>query len=342
MRRVLIEPSRRVFANIEDLGPGQWFFPDIPPSQMGQLWSTIGLDSEIGEKLQRFAQIDPQTGFTVVRPPASLVRNLKPEVRLRLHKLLSTCEANVAQRHPFSFRGKRFSDWFVSSGLSSEVVGIVRPFVFRQGNRLMFTDLELVWPLIQDPEERLRLLRALRRESSFVLHLQLPRSVDMDALTTYWGGHGRDEHVDTVLHSFQKSVGEIDVLYLLPVFARSRLYTYPAVPRPGERRPDCHWTAFNFLRDRPDERFFDYEYTLRYAREQCERVVGPPALGDIYCMLTDEGKMIHSCVHVAGNIVFTKNGIGHRMPYLLETLEAVVDHYEAQGATRVLLIRPPA
>jgi len=46
--------------------------------------------------------------------------------------------------------------------------------------------------------------------------------------------------------------GTVSMLYFLPPFARSRLYTYPLPSQPGDPVLDCHWSTFNFSSIEPD------------------------------------------------------------------------------------------
>ena len=54
---------------------------------------------------------------------------------------------------------------------------------------------------------------------------------------------------------------------------------------------------------------------------------GTPALGDIVMLLRPGGRGVHSCVYVADDIVFTKNGPSFSTPWQLARLESVIEFY---------------
>ena len=56
-------------------------------------------------------------------------------------------------------------------------------------------------------------------------------------------------------------------------------------------------------------------------------VGGAPAFGDIIVMLERGGQVVHSCVYIADNIVFTKNGASFSTPWQFARLENVAAFY---------------
>jgi hypothetical protein len=79
-------------------------------------------------------------------------------------------------------------------------------------------------------------------------------------LVRYWGRGGRERQVRPLLESLaQFRRGQsIDIVHLLPAFARRLLYTYPRPAHDGhDVLRDCHWSSLNFFADQPDDQLLN-------------------------------------------------------------------------------------
>jgi hypothetical protein len=114
--------------------------------------------------------------------------------------------------------------------------------------------------------------------------------------------------------------GICPVLYVLPPFARQRLYTFPLPPAAGEPEPNCHWSTFNFFNVKPDDRFFDSAECDRYLGENYYKIVQPGVYGDLVLFFTDKDIVRHSAVYLADDLVFTKNGNNYVTPWIIMRL----------------------
>ena len=66
----------------------------------------------------------------------------------------------------------------------------------------------------------------------------------------------------------------VNISYLMPTFARLRLYTYPdSWNDPDTSKQDCFFTTMNFFNETPDTNFFDAGYSEMWQR--AEAVAGP-------------------------------------------------------------------
>jgi hypothetical protein len=59
-------------------------------------------------------------------------------------------------------------------------------------------------------------------------------------------------------------------------------------------------------------------------------VQSDPRYGDLVLFLTPNEHLIHSAVYLADNIVYTKNGGTSLHPWMLSTVEDLVDQYSFQ------------
>ena len=115
-------------------------------------------------------------------------------------------------------------------------------------------------------------------------------------------------------------------------FARSLLYTYPSPADPGSQSfLDCHWTTLNFFNATPDRQFEDINIVSATFKRDYHPITGQAALGDVLLLVNAAGTVLHSCVHVADDIVFTKNGASSSAPWILMTLADVVAYYPSDG-----------
>jgi len=85
--------------------------------------------------------------------------------------------------------------------------------------------------------------------------------------------------------------------------------------------------SLNFFKDVPDERFADIDIVKQTLLKDYYPVPGELTLGDILVLIRPDGVVVHSCVYIADNIVFTKNGPSFSVPWVLASLDAVVAFY---------------
>src|SRR5690606_10465098 len=123
-----------------------------------------------------------------------------------------------------------------------------------------FADAAIVRAEIPDGGERQKLAKTLLRQPTMLVRLSVGDSAQVPGLVEYWGRGGRATDVRPLLESVAGASqgGEIDVVHLLPAFARNRLYRYPRLTAGDLEKPalaNCLWTALNFFRPEPDDRF---------------------------------------------------------------------------------------
>ncbi len=137
----------------------------------------------------------------------------------------------------------------------------------------------------------------------------------------------------------------MNVSYFLPPVPRLLIYTYPdpaakTTPRP----PDCFWTGMNFFSDVPDNRFFDSSEIKATLRRDYTKVPTANAFGDIITLneslnSSNEIKVLHMCVHIANDIVFTKNGAEMMQPWVLMRLNDMMLQYPSERPIKTYVYR---
>ena len=91
------------------------------------------------------------------------------------------------------------------------------------------------------------------------------------------------------------------------------------------------WTSLNFFRDPPDPKFGEADYILEKLKTEYYQVKTDPRFGDIVMFTTPDLKFIHSAVYLADNIVFTRNGDNPRNPWMLSTIDDLLDIYSIKN-----------
>ena len=140
-----------------------------------------------------------------------------------------------------------------------------------------------------------------------------------------------------------KSVAEapgaeyLDIIHMLPPLPRKLLYSYPPLELAKHgRMPDCHWSSLNFFNYEPREYYIDTRLAASHVLENFEPIEGPYRFGDVLFFL--EGPTLqafHSCVVIADDIVFTKNGDNAANPWVLSHLEDLRQVYLSGNGGRV-------
>jgi len=328
---IMIEPPEAVIPVGDSIAqPPLWTFKGYSDNALQALWQEAGLSPAQQRSLNDPAARRNDASAIVIKPRPEDVLGLSPTARGKIYSALAEFPENPAQRDPFRFRADSINDWFELSELPPETIALTQRLLYQNGSLMFFSDQDIVLPLIGTTAERVRFLKAVSRKSALLLQLRVEPGADAAALARYWGRGRRAKDLEPLLASLTRRPlgGSLDVVHLLPRFARSLLYTFPLPSdNPIDQSLDCHWTSFNFYQEEPDERFSDIAFVKQTLASNYYPVAGEPQLGDIILLLQPGGVVVHSCVFVADDIVFTKNGPGYSVPWLLARLGSVTEFY---------------
>ncbi len=308
-----------------------WHFQDFSHDDLETLLRQTGLDAGRREEILQTAREDPAIHGIVAAPPRDLVRSLSPSERARIYLVLARCSRNDRQQNAFRFFGSSPEDWFVGARISEETRALVRPFIYSRGGFLYFADIDLIGDEVQGPEKR-RLHKVLFREMTLLVKLRVPAGANTDAIAEYWGRGGRRTDIRPLIESIT-GISEgypIDVVHLIPLFARQHLYRYPAVTLADLSKPDfmnCFWTALNFFSDRPDDRFLDLKFVIDSLRRDYYLVHDEFGLGDLVIFSDRSGNPYHAAAYLADGLVFGKNGNSTLSPWIILPLERIKGYY---------------
>jgi hypothetical protein len=328
-----------------DTTPGSkiaWVFPGMSLGQVKELLKSSGLGGEqLASALTPENVVDEADAVTV-KPGEALLFGLTPEVRAKLYNALAKWPQNKFMNSPYHLPGN-FEEMAKRSGVSDEIVALVGKLTYQNCGIRFFSDPELVLSKIASRDDQLLLLKALTYQTAVLARLHLDEKSDIDKIVGYWASVPgvRDKDVRPLLDSVARTQGggTISLLYLLPKFARERLYTFPMPTQTGDTQMDCHWTALNFLNETPDNRLQDSAFASQYIKENFYQIGKPSKPGDVLFILDSSGEVIHSAVYIAGDIVFTKNGVNYAQPWILMRTKDLMDVYTRDQAPTVLHYR---
>lgn len=342
--RINIEPTEEIaWAEERSFGPTSWFFDGQTRAQVMLLSTNLGLTPNLCAELQEQASWTPEPDGVLVLPSSNLVWTLSADVRARLYSVLARSQRNELQVWPFVYRQGGFDEWFGRSGLSEATIALVKQVVYQRGVALCVADAPALCARIPDPAERHRLIKTLARTSALLMKVRVRPDTDVAALAAYWGQGWHVKEIEPLLASLTRVPASItlDVAHLLPPFARKRLNSFPTPFVPGQRAPDCYWSAWNFFNDPPDDRYYDDAVWRQELQQNCT-LVEQPTFGDLVFLTRPDGVPVHCAVFIADDVVFTKNGANRHQPWKLMKMDDMLARYSTDYPLRVAVFRPKA
>jgi hypothetical protein len=309
----------------------EWNFVGIADAEIIRLINSVDLPALIRDQLLDSKKWRRHDKIVTLLPSTETLLSLPPAAREAIYRALAQWSDNPFHQEPERVAGGNVREWLQRAALPEEVLATIEKISYRRGNNLVFADVPLVLRMVKTEEERLKIRKALSRTPTLVAHLRLTPETNISALVDYWGSGSRTRDIAPFLESAatNPAINSIDLIHLLPMTARRHLYTYPSTShgRSGYY-PDCHWTSLNFRNFEPLDRLADPVYATAYVLENYTKVQAPYRYGDVLFFMDGKtGNAIHSCVFVADDIVFTKNGRSPTQPWVLMKLDDLVAYY---------------
>jgi hypothetical protein len=317
-------------------GPYRWYFPGTSPELLRAFLSSSGLTPDQVARLESTVERDQRIAGLTLKPDLDLLRSLSPDVRARLYLQLAKSSLNGDQANSFRFFGTSSNAWLGNTVISAQTRQLIEPLIYRDGDIMHFADAEIVHRQIADKQELQLLAKALLRQPTMLVRLSVDAKTQIAELVRYWGRGGRTTDIRPLLESVAGggADGEIDIVHLLPSFARNRLYRYPRLTTGDLNKPalaNCLWSALNFFRTEADDRYLEVNNALTSLRQDYHIVESDYQLGDIVALLDAEGDLFHVVVYIADDLVFTKNGTSPVSPWTIMPLQRVKDYYRTHS-----------
>jgi hypothetical protein len=317
----------------------RWNFADMNRDAAIALMASCGLTADQLAIAKAATWSDAGTSSSV-EPPDDLVLALSSESRAKLYTALMADPANKSAIDPSWWRVGRVDFRLRGSELSPESTALLKRLLYAGTNdTLLFNDIKPALRAIGDPAERMRFLKAVTRKRSLMARLTVDANTDTAALAEYWGKGGRQESLLPVLDSLKynavagvENPSRMNIAMLLPPFVQERLYQHADYTQPSGREPDdCYWTAFNFFSVVPDDRVHDKAYLLQLLQREYVKIPEPTQLGDVILLADARGDVLHAANYVADDVIFTKNGMSGRQPWILAPMRDVLTQYSIKN-----------
>lgn len=297
----------------------------------------IGFSDEILEALRsEGVWIRAKAGLEVTVPD-SVADGITPENRLALAEWLHANNYDFFNRIIVNIEGGDFSA-FTPDKVSPEILELVKSRSFVRNGVLSFMDLPYVIRQIGDDKEaRETFIRTIFSTRSLIVRLMIDESTDLAAIVDYWSQGGRASRVESMVKGVQATMGvdKIDIVHLLPPLPRRYLYAFSRISDTGvHNTPDCFWASVHFFKRNPSPRVLDALSLEHYLAHDFTEVPEEEELrfGDIVCLLRpDNNSFLHSYVHIADDIVFTKNGASYVHPFILTLKSDMMSRYLHEG-----------
>lgn len=320
-----------------------WTFTNRTLNQTREILTESGMSPGLIESTLASGKVENTPQGTVVKPGDEVITVIPAEVRAKLYGTLSQWPENRYMANPYHLPTEDFSALLTSTDVPPAALELVRKLTYVQVGKKLFSDPEAVLHQIPSAEGRLHLLKMLTYQTAVLARLRLRPDSDVDKLLGYWGSmpgvHTKD--LRPLLESIKKTPdgGTISLLYMLPPFARERLYTSPLPTQAGDVKMDCHWTAMNFFNETPDPRFQDNAFASNYIKENCYQIGKPSKIGDLVFLLNSKSEVIHSAVYIAEDLVFTKNGINFAQPWILMRIPNMCEVFTVNEEPKIAYYR---
>ncbi len=342
-----LSPPVPVVADRPVRANGQWRFTKPTWAEIDAELASLTLSPARRAALTDPARrsVDPTGTVRIIDVPDDVRLELGPEARAHLYDLLAGQAGTSRYGIPFVLPPEATIE---KANLNPELRARMRQLTFMRGDRRCIVDADLLMPVVQTPEERVRLLRLLFSVRTLSVELTRASLGRRDEAVAYWR-QPSGKTADTVLRRFEQNpeLASVDLQHLLPPLPQRLLNGFPD----GANCPamaNCFWSSLNFFAVTPDNRFLPDEKddaavmdVVVSSLQSGYRKVGPPyGFGDIllYYSQDEEGiEPVHMAVYIADDIVFTKNGIGIFSPFILahrtdmEELYAWIGELEVQG-----------
>ncbi|MBL9115591.1 MAG: hypothetical protein JNJ83_11345 [Verrucomicrobiaceae bacterium] len=319
----------------------RWIFPLSLQPELKDVLARCGMSPAEIEVLMAAPGHTELNEKSYYFPPRDLIETLAPEVRGKVYKILSRVPDNEFHAEPVLFVSGDIDHWYRTSALKPDKITLIKKLSYMRGDILAFSDIALLMADAQSEAEAKSILKCMTRTRSLVVKLIVDEKSDIPSLMGYWttGMNTRRKDALPMLESVVSIQGaeKLDIMHMLPALPRKLLLTYPDMSLGLDGLfPDCHWTSLNFFNYKEQPYLLDPRLATTAVLERFGMIDSPYKFGDIIFFLDSErGDAFHSCVYLADDIVFTKNGRNLLSPWILMKLDDVKRIYLHDGNGRV-------
>ena len=339
----LERPAEYLTEEVAEPQPEVWTFKGLQPEGVKALLLKNGLTAAQVAAAFAPGAFQQTSSGTQLTPSADFLTSLTGAMREKLYPALAGQGVNLYLDYPYIFPSDTIESIYTDARLHPDDVALLKRLIYPNGDAKQLADYQFLLNQIPTDDRRVALTRALSQQSAVFAGLVIHPDTDIDKLAAYWGHmpNVRFTDIRPLMESLKRlpEGGNLSLLYLLPKFARDRIYTFPLPPQAGEPTMDCHWSTFNFSNETPDNRFNDPAYAVQYIQKNFYQIAAPSLYGDILLLLNDKNEIKHSAVFLADDIVFTKNGNNYRQPWMLMRISDLLATYPDNPPMKPIYMR---
>lgn len=338
VRVVYLEPPENLLAVVaKPTAVTRWTFEQTTEGGVRATLERAGVPAATVARLMSPTQTIASGNSVILLPTVEDLTSLEQPARSALYAELAKSPANEYQRDPVFILGGDVDDWLADCDMTKPQQALFRRLLWRRGSALAFSDIQALLTLAEDSEEVAAVFRTITRVRSLIVELKMPLKGGRASFIEYWGAGQLNAERGPFLSALirRRAPQLVDITQFLPSLARRRVYTFPPTSLGLKGRlPDCHWTSLNFFEEEPKDLYLDTAKASEHLLSDYVAVDPPYKFGDILCFL-DRGEGLHTCVHVADDIVFTKNGDSILAPWTFMQLKDVDEVYRRTPDTRI-------
>jgi hypothetical protein len=323
--------------------PQVWVFNGLKPDGIRSFLVQHGLTAAQAAAAVVPSAVQETSSGTQVTPTADFLFSLTPANRQQLYPALAGFGINLYLDYPYIFPAQTIQTIYADDRLNPDDVALLKRLVYPNGSAQQLADYPFLLNQIPTLERRVALTHAMSRQSAILAGLSVKPDTDIDKIAAYWGNmpNVRFTDIRPLMEALKRlpEGGNLPLLYLLPKFARDRLYTFTLPPQPGDPTMDCHWTTFNFSSETPDNRFNDPKFAVDYIQKNYYQIAAPSQYGDILLLMNNKNEIKHSATFLADDLVFTKNGNNFRQPWMIMRIDDLLATYPDEPPMRAVYMR---
>ena len=333
-----IEATEELIANVpQPNSTSNWTFPKASVESLRQLFTRAALPPAMIERLLDKKQMVTQADSITVFPPLEDLEAMTPAMREVVYAQLALSPENEFHYAPVYFIGGKES-WLRDTRIRAELKEKIRRMAYRRGKVEAFSDLQALLADARSDLEARRILKLATRVRTIVARVRVTPQTDFNQLYDYWSGQRRARDIRPFLESIAERPSEasLDLIHLMPRRTRALLYSYPTFDLAARGRlPDCHWTSLNFFNLVPKAYYLDTRLASAHVLASYTAVAAPFTFGDVIFFMNATGEAAHSCVYLADDIVYTKNGENVLSPWILMHLADLESLYANEPGWRL-------
>jgi hypothetical protein len=323
----------------------RWAFASEFKASIGPFLLECGLgQAEVDAILKEHPPVD-EAPYCYAFPPLPIMDGLSAAVRAKIYQKLRQYPPNEYHVDPVLIYTGDVEGWFESSGLAAPLKALVKRYAYLRDSCLAFSDLPALMAQCNGEAQMREVMKALTRTRSLMVSVKLTQGMDVTAMMNYWttGLNTRRKDLESMVQSIcaSRREAEVDVNHFLAALPRKLLFTYPDTSMLKEGiLPDCHWSSLNFFNYESQSYLLDSRMATSAVLERFSPVEAPFKYGDILFLLDAKtGDAFHSCVYIADDIVFTKNGRNVVSPWVMMKISDVSRIYLHDGNGRLQAYR---